>query len=298
MSMANLPLPQPRALGQTSRLGAWWTQPLVVFLGFTAFLVYSTWAAARAGAFFSHAANPTLSVWGGSSAAHYLSPMYSPVLWDIPGLVSGHAWFGEAPAWLVRLFETFAVPFFYFSPAFLILLFPAGFRFTCYYYRGAYYKAFWADPPSCAVGEPGLRGARYRGEHKLPLIVMNVHRYFLYAALVFIGILSYDAVLSYWFTDPDTGRGGPGVGVGSLVLTLNPILIALYTFGCHSLRHLVGGKKDCIGAGGTRRTVYDCVSCLNRRHMQWAWASLVWVGFTDFYVYMVATGSWTDWRLI
>ena len=27
--------------------------------------------------------------------------------------------------------------------------FPALFRVTCYYYRGAYYKALWADPPSC-----------------------------------------------------------------------------------------------------------------------------------------------------
>ncbi len=298
MSAVPTPLPQLRKLGETQRHDAWWTQPLVVFLGFTAFVVYSTWAGTRAGDFFSHVGNATRSVWGGSSIAHYLSPMYSPVLWDIPGKPSGHSWFGDAPAWLVNFVSSMPFFFFVYSPAFLILVFPAGFRATCYYYRGAYYKAFWGDPPNCAVGEPGFRGTRYRGEAKWPLIVMNIHRYFLYAALLFVGFLSYDAVLSYWFTDPETHEGGLGVGVGSLILTINPVLIALYTFGCHSLRHLIGGRKDCIGAGGARRTAYDCVSCLNRRHMQWAWASLIWVGFTDFYVYMVANGAWTDWRLI
>ena len=71
-----------------------------------------------------------------------------------------------------------------FSPALLILPFPGLFRVTCYYYRGAYYKAFWADPPACAVGEPRKR---YRGEAAFPLIVQNIHRYFLYVALLLPG---------------------------------------------------------------------------------------------------------------
>jgi hypothetical protein len=70
-----------------------------------------------------------------------------------------------------------------FSPAFLIMWIPAGFRFTCYYYRGAYYKAFWLDPVNCAVGEPRKT---YLGERYLPLILQNVHRYFFYLAVVFI----------------------------------------------------------------------------------------------------------------
>jgi len=36
------------------------------------------------------------------------------------------------------------------SPALLILIFPLGFRFTCYYYRRSYYRAFWWSPPACA----------------------------------------------------------------------------------------------------------------------------------------------------
>ena len=38
-------LPKRPSFGETSRPDAWWIQPLVVFLGLTAFLVYSSWAA-------------------------------------------------------------------------------------------------------------------------------------------------------------------------------------------------------------------------------------------------------------
>jgi hypothetical protein len=283
MSSANvrLPqLPQPRPFMATSRPDRWWLTPLLTFLGLSAFIVYSTWAAFQGNHFFFDA-----------NGAHYLSPMYSPVLWDPPGITSGHAWFGQAPQWLLALFPSFVG----FSPAFLILWAPAGFRFTCYYYRGAYYKAFWMDPVNCAVGEP-RKG--YIGERALPLILQNVHRYFFYIAAAFIGLLTYDAIISYWFTDPATGESGLGLAVGSLVLTINPILLGGYTFGCHSFRHLVGGKKDCVGSDPARKHVYAGVSCLNRGHMKWAWASLFWVGFTDFYVRMCSMGVWTDWRIL
>src|SRR6185436_905890 len=141
------------------------------------------------------------------------------------------------------------------------------------------------------------RGKRYRGERFYPLIIQNIHRYFLYLALIFVVILSIDAVKAFWFHDPG-GHGRFGIGVGTLVLTINPVLIGLYTFGCHSLRHLAGGRKDCISSLGPRKTVYDCVSCLNRRHMTWAWISLFWVGFTDFYIRMVSMGVWPVYRII
>jgi hypothetical protein len=47
-----------------------------------------------------------------------------------------------------------------------------------------------------------------------------------------------------------------------------------------------------------RRKGYDCVSCLNRKHMAWAWSSLFWVAFSDVYVRLCATGIWTDWRIL
>jgi hypothetical protein len=284
MSRVEVPLPQVRPYLATKRKDTWWVSPLLVFLGFSAFIVYSTWAALQGVNYYV-------------PGTQYLSPMYSPVLfdsWKIAPAESGHAWFGPWPSWLPKTLLGL-IPL---TPAFLILWAPGGFRFTCYYYRGAYYKAFWQDPTSCAVGEPGFRGKRYRGERLLPLVLQNVHRYFLYIAILFIGLLSYDAIISYWFQDPQTGKWGFGIGVGSLVLTLNPILLGGYTFGCHSLRHLVGGRFDILSRRKGRKKAYDCVSCLNRRHMVWAWASLFWVAFCDVYVRMVASGEWPILRIL
>jgi hypothetical protein len=268
------------------RTDAWWLQPLLVFLGLSAFIVYSTWAALQGQHYFV-------------PGTHYISPMYSPVLFDSWKLgtgadyhPSGHAWFGEWPTWLPH-----ALLFLPLTPAFLILWAPGGFRFTCYYYRGAYYKAFWQDPSSCAVGEPSFRQKNYRGEQKFPLIFQNAHRYFFYIAVIFIFFLSYDGIISYIFHGED-GHNHFGIGIGSLVLTLNPIFLGCYTFGCHVYRHLVGGKKDHLSELGPRKKVYDCVSCLNRRHMMWAWISLFWVGFTDAYVRLCSMGIWHDYRII
>jgi hypothetical protein len=257
----------PARFGRTARRDAWWIQPLFVFAALTLFVVYSTWAAFQ-GAYY----------WYGP----YLSPFYSPELFgDSPHRLIGprpEAW----PGWLP------------FSPALLILWAPAGFRLTCYYYRGAYYKAFWADPPSCTVSEPRHS---YRGEHAFPLILQNVHRYFLYLALIFLVFLAHDVWQAMWFPDA-TGRESFGIGVGTLVLAANTLLLGAYTFSCHSLRHLLGGCADCLGDASMRRTAYDCASSLNARHMLFAWASLFCVGFADLYVRLCAMGIWTDVRLV
>jgi hypothetical protein len=268
-------LPKQRSFGETTRPDTWWLQPLVVFLGFSAFIVYSTWAAFQ-GIHDLHAGRP--SYWYGGNGANYLSPFYSPEIWGL----SPHALLGRAPGWWPAW-----APF---SPAFLILWVPAGFRFTCYYYRGAYYKAFWADPINCAVGEP--RNS-YLGERFLPLVLQNVHRYFMYLAVLFIFLLGHDAWKAMWFTDA-AGIKHFGVGVGTVVLTLNTVFLAMYTFGCHSLRHLVGGFLDSKSKAPTCAGAYNCVSLLNHRHMMWAWISLIWVGLTDVYVRLCATGRITD----
>ena len=254
--------------GQTRRRDAWWVQQLVTFGVFSAFVVYSTWAAFQ-GEFYA---------WG-----PYLSPFYSPEIFGS----SSHALFGPKPEWWPALLP--------FSPAFLILWAPAGFRITCYYYRGAYYKAFWADPPSCSVSEPRKK---YRGEQSFPLILQNIHRYFLYLVFIIWIFLVQDAWKALWFTDAATGETTFGIGVGTLVLILNVVLLGGYQFGCHSLRHLIGGNLDLLSKAPVRQTSYNCVSCLNRGHMTWAWLSLVWVGFTDIYVRLVAMGVWTDWRIL
>jgi hypothetical protein len=253
--------------GITARTDAWWLRPLVVFIVLTAFIAYATWAAFQGDHYM---------------AGPYLSPFYSPVLFgDGP-----HAWFGAKPSWWPAVLP--------FSPAILILWAPGGFRLTCYYYRGAYYKSFWADPPACAVGEPRKT---YRGENSLPLILQNAHRFFLYLALVFVFILLYDAWNAMWFVDA-TGQKSFGVGVGTIILTVNALLLGVYTFSCHSFRHLVGGFKDLLSKAPVQRRIYNCASCLNRRHMNWAWFSLFSVAFADIYVRLVSMGIWTDYRII
>jgi hypothetical protein len=252
--------------GATDRRDAWWVGPAAVFLGLGAFIVYSTWAAFQGDHY---------------TFGPYLSPFYSPVLWGDPA----HAWFGAGPpswwpAWMPK-----------FSPAFLILWAPGGFRLTCYYYRKAYYRAFWADPPACAVAEPRHD---YRGETRL-LLFQNLHRYFFYVAVAFIGILWFDAIRSYRFD------GKFGIGVGSLVLTLNAFLLMMYTFSCHSCRHLVGGCLDCVrlaACGPLRYRVWKSVTRINEHHMFWAWVSLTGVGLADLYVRLCSMGLLTDWRIV
>jgi hypothetical protein len=271
--MSHSELLERRKFGETSRKDNWWVQPLAIFSGLTAFIIYTTWAAFQGEHYFYH---------GGG--AHYLSPFYSPLLF---GLEGEPRWFaapqpGWWPDWLP------------FSAAFLILAGPAGMRTTCYYYRGSYYKAFWADPPACAVGEPRKS---YLGEHSLPLILQNVHRYFFYIAVFFSIMLTYDGIRAFFF---ETEGGGLtfGIGLGSIILLLNAVLITGYTFSCHCSRHLFGGRHDCLSQARVRKACYDCVSSMNRKHMQWAWVSLVWVMFADVYVRLCAMGVWSDWRLI
>ncbi|MGE5730877.1 MAG: succinate dehydrogenase, partial [Gemmatimonas sp.] len=155
-------------------------------------------------------------------------------------------------------------------------------------------KAFWADPPNCAVGEPRKS---YLGERSFPLIVQNVHRYFLYVALFFLFFLSRDVWRALWF---DNGAGGKqfGVGIGTLVLAINVVLLSAYTLGCHSLRHVIGGFLDQLSRHPVRRKAYACSSCLNRWHMKWAWMSLFGVAFADLYVRMCSMGIWHDWRIL
>jgi hypothetical protein len=254
-----------RSAGETMRKDLWWVSPLLTFLGFSAFIVYSTWAAFQGNHY---------------RFGNYLSPFYSPEIFG-----STEALFGPMPSWIPKWLPL--------TPAFLILWAPGGFRFTCYYYRGAYYKAFWADPPACAVGEPR---SGYRGERKFPLILQNIHRYFLYIALLFIVILAIDAYHAMWFVDA-SGRTSFGIGVGTLALIVNVILLGSYTLGCHSLRHLVGGAWDVLSNKPARKKAYDCVTRLNKRHMLFAWLSLFWVGFTDVYVRLCSMGIWHDFRI-
>jgi hypothetical protein len=260
--------------GGTERKDPWWIGPLVTALVLGSFVIYATFRA-----FF----NAYYRVGEGTGIledhAYLLSPFYSPLL----------VWEG-IPAWL--------------SPALFILWAPGGFRLTCYYYRKAYYRAFFVDPPACAVGEPGSlcglkRGLAYKGETRL-LLFQNLHRFFLYFALLFLVLLALDVVHScIW----PTAAGGHrfGVSVGTLVLAANVTFLSLYTFSCHSLRHLVGGRLDSFSRSPTgrfRHKLWVWASKLNRQHMLWAWTSLFGVAFADFYVWLVAARVLPDVRIL
>jgi hypothetical protein len=253
--------------GKTSRSDAWYMQPVIVLFTLSGFIIYATWAALQGNNYYY---------------GPYLSPLYSPELFgDSP-----HSWFGGKPTWYPD-----ALPW---SPALFILWAPGLFRLTCYYYRGAYYKAFWADPPNCTVSEPRKK---YLGENSFPLIMQNVHRYFMYIALFFILFLGFDVWKALWFAAP-TGGAEFGIGVGTLVLAVNVVLLGGYTFGCHSLRHMAGGFMDRFSGAPVRKMSFKCVTCLNKKHNLWAWMSLLWVAFTDIYIRMCAMGEWTDFRII
>lgn len=194
----------------------------------------------------------------------YLSPFYSPKL--------DFDWFP-------------------FSPAFLILWIPGAFRATCYYYRKAYYRAYFLDPPACSVGHWG--GNKYCGETSFPLVLQNLHRYFFYLAVAILAILWWDVGVAFF-------SEGFRVSIITLIMLANVVLLSGYTFGCHAWRHLCGGALDCFSKcerSKTRFKVWNFVTKLNEHHMGWAWASLFSVGFTDFYIRMYAVGLFPELRI-
>ena len=277
-----IPLPLKKGFGASDRVDAWWKGPsaMAFYLGFM--VVYATWRGFMEADFwifedFGRSAgvghgNGTMSI--DNNGSHVLSPLFSPLI--IP---DEYSWMPEALWWL--------------SPAMFILIFPAGFRGTCYYYRKAYYRAFFQHPTACAVSKPWNE---YKGETGL-LIVQNLHRYFLYAAIAYLPILSFDVYLSMRFEG-----GNWGISVGTLVLLLNVVMLSGYTFGCHAFRHLVGGGSNHWNgnSGPTLRyRMWKMSTWFNERHKEWALYSLFVVMFADFYVYACTDPmfGWTDYML-
>ncbi len=243
---------------RTLRQDRWWLYPSVTFVIFTAFVVYATWRAFSGEHYYS---------------TPYLSPFYSPCL--TPECVKGSSDFGTP------------VGFWPLSPALLILIFPLGFRMSCYYYRKAYYRSFWLSPPACGVAEPH---GSYTGERRFPLILNNVHRYFFYAAVLVGGILTFDTVLAFRDENGEWGH----MGLGTVLFLINIIFIWAYTLGCHSCRHAVGGRLRHFSKHPVRYRAWTLVSKLNASHAKYAWLSLFSVALVDLYVYLLATGAITD----
>ncbi len=245
---------------KTLRKDRWWLAPAATFVVFAAFVVYATWRAFTGELYY---------------AKPYLSPFYSPCL--TTECLEGSSDFGSPITWWAL------------SPALIILIFPLGFRMTCYYYRKAYYRAFWLSPPACAVAEPH---GKYSGETRFPLIVQNLHRWFWYAAVAVGAVLTFDAVLAFRNEDGEWGH----MGLGTLIFVVNVVLIWLYTLGCHSCRHIVGGRLRHFSKHPVRYRLWGLVSKLNEKHARYAWLSLFSVAIADLYVYLLARGTIEDLR--
>lgn len=261
MARAETTVSPPHKLGifSTFRRDAWWVEPALTAV---ALIVFFGWLTVSI----------FLDKWE-FEAGPYLSPVFEPKL------------FGAHDSIFI-------------SPALVVLLGPVPFRATCYYYRRAYYRSWFLSPPACAVGD-ATRG--YQGEKVLPFWINNLHRFAMYVAVIFVPILWYGAIVSFYNGDEvvngESVSTGMGIGVGSVLLVVNAFLLMMYTFSCHSLRHLVGGGLNCFSCSNwakTRKKIWDRVSEWNENHRAYAWLSLIWIVATDLYIRLVANGNITD----
>jgi hypothetical protein len=253
-----------RLVARTLRRDRWWLTPALTVAGLLAFLVYGLVRTATQQHYWV-------------DDYHYLTPFASPCVSATCVEGSSHfgQWFGEFPPMIPLAIVT--------------LPFLLGFRLTCYYYRKAYYRSFWLSPPACAVAEPH---GRYTGETRAPLIAQNLHRYFFYAALLISAVNTYDAILA--FHSPS----GFGFGLGTLILVVNVVLLWCYTLGCHSCRHITAGRINHFSRHPVRYWLWQRVSWLNARHMQFAWITLGSLVLTDAYIALVSAGAIQDLRFI
>jgi hypothetical protein len=208
----------------------------------------------------------------------YLTPFYSPCI----SVGCGDT--GASHFWPQILPDVWFIPF-----AALSLPLLGLFRFTCYYYRKAYYRSFWQSPSACAVSEPHKK---YTGETRFPLLGQNSHRYFFYAAALLSLINTYDAIIA--FHSPT----GFGFGLGNVFLVVNVIFLWLYTASCHSCRHIMGGRLTNFSKHPLRYKGWTWVSSLNGKHMQLAWITLFTLFATDLYIALVASDTISDLRFI
>jgi hypothetical protein len=250
---------------RTLRTDNWRKAPTVTFILLSAWVLYALVRTVWQAAYFA-------------PGEHYLSPFYSPCVTAScdSGARDFGTWFGHFPP---------VIPF-----AIVTLPFLLGFRLTCYYYRKAYYRAFWASPQACGVAEPHKK---YTGETRFPLIMQNLHRYFWVAAGVISIINSWDVIQAF---RPEGHSFG--FGLGTIIMLINVVLLWAYTLSCHSCRHIVGGKLRSFSRHPLRYKAWTLVSKMNAKHMELAWTTLTTLALTDAYIALVASGTISDLRII
>ena len=107
---------------RTLRTDRWWLPPVANAAGLAAWVIYATVRAFMQDYYY-------VPEYG------YLTPFYSPCV--STGCVPEASHFGQV------LPDVWWLPYAAISLPFLLL-----FRLTCYYYRKAYYRAFWLSPPA------------------------------------------------------------------------------------------------------------------------------------------------------
>jgi len=244
-------------VGHIERRDPWWIEPLLYVVVLGGFVIYATWTGLQNGGYY---------------AEPYLSPFFSPCI----SANCSHLTVPIIGSWWNL------------SPAIFIVAFPAGFRLTCYYYRRSYYRAFFWSPPACAV--PDARSG-YSGEARFPFIFQNIHRYVFYVATAVLLFLWYDVWEAFHFSS------GIGIGVGTLIMLVNVILLTLYSMSCHVARYLVGGHLDSFHRASLRFRLWSLATRLNLHHGRWAWLSLFSVVLTDAYIRLVAAHAIQDLRI-
>ncbi len=259
-----------RRFGETARRDAWWVQPLAVFAGFSAFIVYATWAAFQ-GEHYTY--------------GPYLSPFYSPELFgDSP-----HAWFGPKPGWWPA-----------WLPLFAGALDPLGSRPASA--SPATTTAAPTTRRSGPIRPPAPSASRARATAAssvvpahpaerpplLPVPGARVPRHPVLRRLE-------GAVVRR-----------PGHGPGAVRHRRRHARSWRSTSSCSAATRSAATRCAISSAAGStcsrRRPVrerrYNCVSCLNRRHMLWAWTSLFLVGIHRLLRPAVLDGHLvTDWRI-
>ena len=249
---------------RTLRQDPWWRAPRVTATLLTIWVIYAT-------------VHVFIGKWYYVPRFGYLTPFYSPCVSGecVPGSAALGTWIPQVPP---------IIPF-----AFVSLPFVLGFRLTCYYYRRAYYRAFWRAPAACAVREPH---ATYSGETRFPLILQNLHRYFFFAVLLISVLNTYDLVQA--FHGPD---GSFGLGLGTLIMAVNVVMLWAYSLSCHSCRHITGGRLKNFSKHPLRYRMWTRISWLNARHMQLAWITLGTLMATDLYIWLLSAGVFNDPRI-
>ncbi len=173
----------------------------------------------------------------------------------------------------------------FYSPTVLVLPFIGLFRLTCYAYRKDYHRHLFNHPRSCEIGfRAEFKGREYTGETRF-FRLENLHRYFVYFAVAILPFFYYDIYVSFVY------QGGFTLTLGGVLLIVNTVVVTIYTFSCHAIRHLIGGSVDCFSCkNNIRKRLFFGQTKINVHHETYAWISLTMFFLVDLYIRATVAG--------